>query len=165
MKPKNVMRIHPARTTVLGLLLVTEAGYAQERLGTNAAPLAAEEPQKKWPSRRFASPVFWSRLANVLVGCGVGSCLLLLGPQSEWLIPLALAATVLISTYLVRIKTMWRQAPNTAAVVIAGIAGSSKVVGLERGLHKVAEVVFGCLVGIAVSWLASKVWLVQPKPT
>ncbi len=37
------------------------------------------------------------------------------------------------------------------------------VVGVERGLHKVAEVILGCVVGIIVSWLMSKVWLVRPK--
>ncbi len=124
-----------------------------------ASMVAASDPQPEEARRLFRS-----RLANVLVGCGVGFGLLLLGGRSDWLIPFALAATVLISTYVVRIKTMWRQAPITAAVVIAaGLAGSSKLAGIERGLHKVAEVIFGCLVGIIVSWLMSKVWLVRPK--
>jgi hypothetical protein len=58
---------------------------------------------------------------------------------------------------------MWRQAPITAAIVIAaGIARSSTLGGIQQGLHKVAEVLFGCLVGLLVSWLMSKVWLVQP---
>lgn len=106
--------------------------------------------------------MFRSRLSNVLVGCAVGFGLLLLGGRSDWLIPLALSATVLISSYVVRIKTMWRQAPITAAVVIAaGLAGGSTVAGVERGLHKVGEVIFGCLVGIIVSWFMSKVWLVR----
>ncbi len=123
-----------------------------------ASMVAASDPQPDEARRLFRS-----RLINVLVGCGVGFGLLLLG-HSDWLIPLALAATVLISTYIVRIKTMWRQAPITAAVIIAaGIAGTSKLAGVERGLHRVAEVVFGCLVGITVSWLMSKVWLVRPK--
>ncbi len=78
------------------------------------------------------------------------------------MIPVALAVTVLISSYLVRAKTMWRQAPITAAVVIAaGLAGGSSKVGIGRGMHKVAEVLFGCVVGMLVSWLMSKVWLVR----
>ncbi len=124
-----------------------------------ASMVAASDPQPEEARRLFRS-----RLANVLVGCGVGFGLLLLGGHSDWLIPFALAATVLVSTYVVRIKTMWRQAPITAAVVIAaGLAGSSTLAGVERGLHKVAEVIFGCLVGIIVSWLMSQVWLVRPK--
>lgn len=65
---------------------------------------------------------------------------------------------------------MWRQAPITAAIVIAaGIASaSSKVgtteatvlgVGMARGLHRVAEVFFGSIVGVLVSLLMSRVWL------
>ena len=75
----------------------------------------------------------------------------------------SIAVAVLISSYVVRIKTMWRQAPITAAVIVAaGISQSSTLVGIERGLHKVAEVLFGCIVGLLVSWLMSKVWLVRP---
>jgi uncharacterized membrane protein YccC len=110
-----------------------------------------------------ARRLFRSRLINVLVGCAVGLCLLLVGGHSDWTIPFALALTVLISSYVVRIKTMWRQAPITAAIVIAaGISRSSTLGGLQHGLHKVAEVLFGCLVGLLVSWSMSKVWLVQP---
>jgi hypothetical protein len=77
-----------------------------------------------------------------------------------------LAVAVLLSSYVVRIKVMWRQAPITAAVVIAaGVADASKVSGMGRGLHKVAEVVFGCVVGLLVSQAMSKVWLIRkPAP-
>jgi hypothetical protein len=78
------------------------------------------------------------------------------------MIALALATTVLVSTYLVRVKTMWRQAPITAAIVIAvGIVGGCTKVGIGHGLHKVADVLFGFLVGMLVSWFMSKVWLVR----
>jgi uncharacterized membrane protein YccC len=110
-----------------------------------------------------ARRLFRSRLANVLVGCAAGLCFLLVGGHTDWTIPFALAFTVLISSYVVRIKTMWRQAPITAAIVIAaGISRSSTLGGLQHGLHKVAEVLFGCLVGLLVSWLMSKLWLVRP---
>lgn len=124
-----------------------------------ASMVAASEPQPEEARRMFRS-----RLANVLVGCAVGFCFLLVGGSSDWMIPFALAVTVLISTYVIRIKTMWRQAPITAAIVIAaGIAHGSKTAGIESGLHKVAEVLFGCIVGLMVSWLTSKVWLIRPK--
>ena len=78
------------------------------------------------------------------------------------MVPVSLAVTVLISTYLVRVKTMWRQAPITAAIVIAAsLSSASTKVGLERGLHRIAEVLFGSLVGMLVSWTMSKVWLVR----
>lgn len=34
----------------------------------------------------------------------------------------------------------------------------SKLTGMEVGLHKVAEVPVGCLVGLVVSWLMARVW-------
>ena len=70
--------------------------------------------------------------------------------------------TVLLSSYVVRIKTMWRQAPITAAIVIASaVQHESSATGVLQGLHKIVQVVFGCLVGVAVSLVMSKVWLIQ----
>ena len=123
-----------------------------------ASMVAASDPVPEEARRLFRS-----RLVNVLVGCVVGLGLLLIGGHSNWKVPVALALTVLISSYVIRVKTMWRQAPITAAIVIAaGISRSSTLRGVQQGLHKVGEVLFGCLVGLLVSWLMSKVWLVQP---
>ena len=124
-----------------------------------ASMVAASDPHPEEARRLFRS-----RIINVLVGCAVGMGFLVLGSQSGWTLPFALATTVLISTYVVQIKTMWRQAPITAAIVIAsGLAQHSLQVGIENGLLKVAEVIFGCIVGMLVSLVMSKVWLVQ-KP-
>ena len=49
-------------------------------------------------------------------------------------------------------------------VIASSITSQSFVHGVEQGLHKVAEVLFGCLVGLIVSWLMSKVWLIKPPP-
>ena len=106
--------------------------------------------------------MFRCRLVNVLVGCVVGFGMLLVG-GSDWMLPFALAVTVLISSYLIRVKTMWRQAPITAAIVLAaGISEGARAAGFQSGLRKVAQVIFGCIVGMVVSWLMSKVWLVRP---
>jgi hypothetical protein len=124
-----------------------------------ASMIAASDPQPDEARRMFKA-----RLTNVLVGGAAGFFFLLLGGREDWILPLALAATVLVSSYVVRIKTMWRQAPITAAVVIASaITSDSSAVGLMRGLHKVAEVVFGCLTGVTVSLIMSKIWLIPPS--
>ena len=124
-----------------------------------ASMIAASDPQVKEAARMFKA-----RIINVLVGCGVGLFFLILGGHRDWKLPLALAVTVLISTYLVKISTMWRQAPITAAIVIAsGITHNSKLTGIEHGLHKVAEVLLGCLMGLAVSYLMSRIWHI-PEP-
>ena len=35
--------------------------------------------------------------------------------------------------------------------------------GMEQGLHRVAEVLLGCVVGLLVAWLLLKVWPL-PEP-
>jgi uncharacterized membrane protein YccC len=123
-----------------------------------ASMIAASDPDPE-ESRRL----FKCRLVNVAVGCVAGLVFLVAGGARSWVLPLSLATTVLVSSYLVRIKTMWRQAPITAALVIAtGTMHGSVSIGVAHGLKKVAEVVFGCLVGMAVSLVMSKVWLLQP---
>jgi uncharacterized membrane protein YccC len=119
-----------------------------------ASMIAASEPVVKEAARMFRA-----RIINVLIGCAVGLVFMVVGGSRDWKLPLALAVTVLISSYLVNIKTMWRQAPITAAIVIAsGLVHHSKLAGIEHGLHKVAEVLFGCVMGLAVSWVMSKIW-------
>ena len=139
--------------------------YTLERiLDTNpiwaiASMIAASDPEV-----REAARMFKCRITNVLVGCGVGLLFVIIGGSSEWKLPLALAATVVLSSYVIRIPSMWRQAPITAAIVIAaGLTHHSKLSGVEHGLHKVAEVIFGCLVGLLVTWLMSKLWPIAPS--
>ena len=125
-----------------------------------ASLIAASDPQVVEAARMFKC-----RIINVLVGCAVGFLVLVVGGSSEWKLPLALAASVLVSSYVVHIQTMWRQAPITAAIVIAaGLTHHSKLSGVENGLHKVAEVIFGCLVGLMVTWAMSKVWPIAERP-
>ena len=124
-----------------------------------ASMVAASDPQPDEARRMFRS-----RLINVAVGSAAGLVFLLVGGRHDWILPIALATTVLVSSYIVRIKTMWRQAPITAAVVIASaVLNDSSATGIAQGLHKVAEVVFGCVVGVTVSVGMSKVWLIQPE--
>ena len=122
-----------------------------------ASMVAASDPQPLEARRMFKA-----RLVNVFVGCAVGLLFLLIGGARDWMLPLALAITVLLSSFVVKVKTMWRQAPITAAVVIAaGIVEGSTSRGVQQGFHKVGEVIFGCLIGVLVSWAMSKVWLLQ----
>jgi len=96
---------------------------------------------------------------NTSVGCAVGLVVLITGGSSEWKLPIAVSIAVLVSSYLVRVANQWRQAPVTAALVIAsGLTQSSKMMGVDQGLIRVATVFVGCIVGIVVSWLMSKIW-------
>ena len=122
-----------------------------------ASMVASSDPQVTEAARMFRS-----RIINVLVGAAVGLAFLVIGGPAEWTLPFALAVTVLLSSYVVHIQTMWRQAPITAAIVIAGsLEAHSRMSGLEHGLHKVAEVIFGCLVGLIVAWAMSRIWPIR----
>jgi uncharacterized membrane protein YccC len=130
-----------------------------------ASMIASSEPVVKQGLKMFRS-----RLINTLVGCAVGLLFLSVGEPTAWKLPFTLAITVLLASYVVRIPVMWRQAPITAAVVIAGgLSTQSKMVGAETGLRRVSEVIFGCVVALAVSWLMAKIWPLPdsgpaPKP-
>src|SRR5262245_63955658 len=119
-----------------------------------ASMIAASEPRVENALRMFRA-----RIINALVGCAVGVTFLLIGPEEEWKLPVALAVCVLLSSYVIRIQTMWRQAPITAAIVIAaGLTHHSNMSAAEHGLNKVAEVLLGCVIGLLVTWVMSTIW-------
>ncbi|MFO0861043.1 MAG: FUSC family protein [Phycisphaerales bacterium] len=116
------------------------------------------------PVIRQAATTFRGRIINALFGCAIGMLFLLVGGAHEWKLPLALGITVLLSTYVVRVQVMWRQAPITAALVIAaGMTHESKLTAIEIGMQRVGEVLLGCCVGLGVSWAMSKLWP-PPEP-
>jgi uncharacterized membrane protein YccC len=145
-------------TTVLWIL-VKEYGDANP-IWAVSSMIATSDPQMKQ-----ALSTFRGRILNTLLGCAIGLLFVALG-RTDWQLPFAMAVTVLISSYFVRIPTMWRQAPITAAIIIAGgLQHHDKLTGMEQGLHRVAEVLFGCVVGIAVAWALSKVWPLREPPS
>ena len=118
------------------------------------------------PQMKQAVQILRGRLVNALMGCIVGLAFIAIGGTSILTLPLAMAVTVLLSSYVVRIQTMWRQAPISAAFVIAaGLEHQSRRNGLIAGATRMGEVLFGCLVGIVVAWIVSVVWpLPEPAP-
>ena len=131
------------------------------RLWTEASPIWAISSMIATSDPRMgqALATFRGRIINALIGCATGLTVLAIGGTHDWTLPIALAVSVLISSYVVRIQVMWRQTPITAAIVVAGaLTKHSKFTGMEEGVRRVAEVMLGCVVGLAVTWLASKVW-------
>jgi uncharacterized membrane protein YccC len=131
------------------------------RLWTDASPIWAISSMiaTSDPHVEVALKTFRERIINTFIGCVVGLAVLALGGSHSLKLPIALAISVLVSSYIVRIQVMWRQAPITAAIVIAGaLTHHAKLTGMEAGLRKVAEVMMGCVVGLGVTWVASKVW-------
>ena len=91
--------------------------------------------------------------------------MLVVGGTNEWKLPLAMAVAVLVSAYVVREQVMFRQAPITAAIVIAsGLEKHSRLTGIELGVQRVGEVLIGCIVGVLVTWCMSKLWPVPEPP-
>jgi uncharacterized membrane protein YccC len=118
------------------------------------------------PQMKQAWLILRGRLANALVGCIVGLAFIAIGGTNIFTLPLAMAVTVLLSSYVVRIQTMWRQAPISAAFVIAAsLQYQSREHGLIAGATRMGEVLLGCAVGIVVAWIVSVVWpLPEPAP-
>ena len=94
-----------------------------------SAMLASSDPHV---SEAFKS--VRGRVINAVLGCATGLAFLLLGgafdASRDWKLPLALAVTALLSSYIVRVRVMWRQAPITAAIVVA--SESSTIPGSSR---------------------------------
>jgi Fusaric acid resistance protein-like len=117
-------------TTALWLLLRHLAGVSP--IWTIASMIAASEPIMGDALRMFRA-----RMINAAVGCAIGLIVLITGGSSEWKLPIAISIAVLVSSYFVRIPTMWRQAPITAPIIIAsGLERHSKMSGVEQGLRR-----------------------------
>ena len=83
------------------------------------------------PLMKQAVLTFRARIVNSLVGCAIGLLFIAIGGTRVIMLPFAMAVTVLLSSYIVRIRTMWRQAPISAAFVIAaGLEFHSRKRGL-----------------------------------
>lgn len=149
----------------VNVFVATSIVWLLLRLSTRANPiwaiasmLASSEPVVKQGLKMFRS-----RFINTMVGSAVGLIFVATGQPNPWKLPFALALTVLLSVYVVRIPVMWRQAPITAAIVIASSLRPTRLTGVELGLLRVAEVIFGSLVGIAVSWLMARIWPISDE--
>ena len=128
--PNDILGVRFALNVAIATLIVW---YALAHIAdTNpiwaiASMVASSDPQVNEAARMFRS-----RLINVLVGGAVGLVFLVVGGPTELVLPFALAATVLISSYVIHIQTMWRQAPITAAIVIAAsLSSHSRVTGID----------------------------------
>jgi uncharacterized membrane protein YccC len=107
---------------------------------------------------------FLSRTLNTVIGCTMGLCFLLLAGPEGWVLPLALTATVLVCTYAIEVPISWRIAPITAALVIApGIVAHSTSSALEIALYRSGEVVLGSAIALLMSWIMSKIWVVNQE--
>jgi uncharacterized membrane protein YccC len=145
----------------LNIFVATSILWLVLRRGANTTPIwaiasmvAVIDPQVKLAYQNFRG-----RILNTLLGCIVGLIFLIAGGSNEWKLPVAMSATVLLSSYVLRVQQNWRIAPTTAALIVAAnLAHHSKMSAAEVGVRRMAEVILGCLVGILVTWLIGRVW-------
>jgi uncharacterized membrane protein YccC len=139
-------------TTILWLILGHFAGL--DPIWAISSMIASIDPNVN-----LAYQTFRGRFINALLGCAIGLLFLTVGGIGDWKLPVALSVTVLISSYIVHIPQMWRQAPITAALVIAAsLTHQSSKSGAEIGLSRVGEVLLGCVIGLTVTFVMSKIW-------
>jgi uncharacterized membrane protein YccC len=101
------------------------------------------------------------RVAHMAVGCGVGLIFLVVWHPGVWQLAIACASSAAVSFYLMHIGGNWRTAPVATVIVIgAGFVHFTKNAGLHEAVIRTVEVLGGCLVALAVSWAANKIWRV-----
>ena len=111
------------------------------------------------PDVRLARSNFRARIANTAIGGVMGLGFLLVAGPRAWVLPIAMAATVLVSSYVIHVQTYWKIAPITAALVMASsLQRHTRVSGEEAGLRRLGEVMFGSAVAVVVALVFSKLW-------
>jgi len=161
--PQDVMGLHYAVRIFVGTttvwLLLRFVGDADPVWAVISVIVVTE------PQMQTAWLTLGSRIVNTVIGCTTGVIFLLLAGPKSWVLPLAVTATVLVCSYVVRLSSSWRLAPATAALIIASaVVEQSRVGGAEVALHRAGEVVLGCTVAFLVTWCMSKIWAPPGAP-
>lgn len=100
------------------------------------------------------------RVAHMAVGCAVGLAFLAVWRPGVWQLAFACTVSAAVSFYLMHIGGNWRTAPVATVIVMgAGFVHFTKNAGLHEALTRSAEVLGGCLVALAIAWLANKLWI------
>lgn len=99
------------------------------------------------------------RVAHTGVGCAIGLLALELVGAGIWQLCIACVVASLVSFYLVNLGTNWRTAPVATVIVMArGIQQFSKWAGYQAAIERTIEVLGGCIIALAVTWVAAKLW-------
>ena len=93
-----------------------------------------------------------SRVVNTLVGCAIGLLFMYVGGVNVYVLILALAVSVLISTSFKNYPVSWKLAPTTVAfIIIPAITGNENwELAMQIALERTCEILYGCFVAFAV---------------
>ncbi|MHB8754941.1 MAG: FUSC family protein [Candidatus Acidiferrales bacterium] len=104
------------------------------------------------------------RVGHMAAGCAVGLIFLYVFDAGLWQLAVAAAVSSLVSFYLVQIGGNWRTAPVATVIVMgADFSPFARRAGLHGAVLRTAEVLGGCLVALAVSWAANKIWALSEE--
>lgn len=99
------------------------------------------------------------RVVHTAAGCAIGLVALELVGAGIWQLCIACVAASLVSFYLVHLGGTWRTAPVATVIVMArGIQQFSKYAGYQAAIERTLEVLGGCIIALAVTWVAAKFW-------
>jgi uncharacterized membrane protein YccC len=116
------------------------------------------------PDLQLARKNFRARVANTVIGGVMGLAFLFVAGPRAWVLPFAMAATVLVSSYVIHVQTYWKIAPITAALVMASsLESHTKLSGELAGLRRLGEVILGSAMALAVAFVFARLWP-PPKP-
>ncbi|MGC1106032.1 MAG: FUSC family protein [Candidatus Acidiferrales bacterium] len=104
------------------------------------------------------------RVAHMAVGCAVGLIFLAAWRPGIWQLALACMLSAAASFYLMHIGGNWRTAPVATVIIMgAGFDTFTKNACLHEAVIRTVEVLGGCLIALAVSWAANKLWRVSEE--
>jgi uncharacterized membrane protein YccC len=110
------------------------------------------------PDLQIVWPSFILRFSHTLISCVIAILFLLIFGPVEWILPLALALTVLVCTNLIKTPGSWKIGPSTTALVItSALVEKSSAIGFAQSLRRSEEVVMGSLVALILAWVTSKI--------
>lgn len=99
-----------------------------------------------------------ARSINTAVGCAIGMLTIWLFGYSPFASLFGAALTVLIILMIDKYPVNWRLAPATVVIVMdAGRLAASRNEELLLALARLAEIIFGSLVAIALAWIYTRI--------
>lgn len=99
------------------------------------------------------------RFGHMAIGCAVALVVLVFTRPNLWELAAATAVAALIAFFVPEIGGNWRSAPAATVIVMgAGFDTFTRHAGMHEALVRSAEVLGGCLIALAVAWIANQVW-------
>lgn len=99
------------------------------------------------------------RFGHMAIGCAIALIVLTFTRPNLWELAAATAIGALVAFFVPEIGGNWRSAPAATVIVLgAGFDTFTRHAGMHEALIRSAEVLGGCIIALAVAWVANQVW-------